>query len=213
LRRGRVTVVDVAGIEETVASGQWAVGSAEASIAAQMRGQAERELREADVVVAVLDATDARPGLDLDRSADLVVISKVDLVDGTSSVDREGRSGQTRMSAPPNPQTFTPARAPAPSIFVSGKSGEGIDALRDALDQLAFGEDAPAGSLAINARHAGAIGDAREALARAADAADAGPELAALELREALDALGAILGKVSPDDLLGRVFSQFCIGK
>jgi tRNA modification GTPase len=35
----------------------------------------------------------------------------------------------------------------------------------------------------------------------------------ALELREALDALGGVLGNVSPDDVLGRIFSTFCIGK
>jgi tRNA modification GTPase len=38
-------------------------------------------------------------------------------------------------------------------------------------------------------------------------------ELIALELREALDALGRVLGQVTPDDVLGRVFASFCIGK
>jgi tRNA modification GTPase len=37
--------------------------------------------------------------------------------------------------------------------------------------------------------------------------------LIAAELREALDALGAILGQITPDDVLGRIFSSFCIGK
>jgi tRNA modification GTPase len=40
-----------------------------------------------------------------------------------------------------------------------------------------------------------------------------GAELIALELREALDALGRVLGSVTPEDLLGRIFSTFCIGK
>jgi tRNA modification GTPase len=38
-------------------------------------------------------------------------------------------------------------------------------------------------------------------------------ELIAAELRQALDSLGQVLGDVSPDDILGRIFSTFCIGK
>ena len=50
-------------------------------------------------------------------------------------------------------------------------------------------------------------------LGRAKDLVHATPELLALELREALDGLGHVLGQISPDDLLGRIFSTFCIGK
>jgi tRNA modification GTPase len=46
-----------------------------------------------------------------------------------------------------------------------------------------------------------------------AGAAGAGAELIALELRDALDHLGRVLGQVTPDDVLGRVFATFCIGK
>jgi tRNA modification GTPase len=38
-------------------------------------------------------------------------------------------------------------------------------------------------------------------------------ELIALELRDALDSLGRVLGQITPDDVLGRIFSSFCIGK
>jgi tRNA modification GTPase len=56
--------------------------------------------------------------------------------------------------------------------------------------------------------------DARAALARVMTNPEAFEvELLALEFREALEALGAILGRVTPDDLLGRIFSGFCIGK
>jgi len=51
------------------------------------------------------------------------------------------------------------------------------------------------------------------ALERAVEAVELGAEVVAMELREALDALGGVLGKMSPDDLLGRIFSEFCIGK
>jgi tRNA modification GTPase len=89
-----------------------------------------------------------------------------------------------------------------------------MDALRADLDALAFGRAAGGQSLALNARHLAAIADARAALARAKEiAAAAGDELIALELRDALDHLGRVLGQVTPDDVLGRVFATFCIGK
>lgn len=88
-----------------------------------------------------------------------------------------------------------------------------MDKLRAALDRLAFGEVGSGSSLALNARHVSAITQAREALVRAAEAIEAGAELAALGLREAMQSLGEVLGQMSPDDVLGRVFSQFCIGK
>ena len=93
---------------------------------------------------------------------------------------------------------------------VSAVTGQGMDALRGQLDRLAFGT-APADdlssppsrtTLALNARHLHAIAEAREALSRAADVARAGVggELVALELRDALDALGRA---VPQEPLLG----------
>ena len=67
--------------------------------------------------------------------------------------------------------------------------------------------------LALNLRHVQAIEHALESLGRAAELAGGAVELCAAELRDALDALGQVLGHVSPDDLIGRIFSQFCIGK
>lgn len=98
------------------------------------------------------------------------------------------------------------------AMRVSAHTGQNMDALRDRLDELAFGS-ATGSTLALNARHVHAIHDAQAALARAREHLTDGAELIAAELREALDALGAILGQVTPDDVLGRVFSSFCIGK
>ena len=99
-------------------------------------------------------------------------------------------------------------------LDVSALSGAGMDRLGERLDALCFGESAPHGSLALNVRHIQAVNEACEALRRAADRVVAGaPELLALELREVLDHLGGVVGRVSPDDLLGRIFSTFCVGK
>ena len=89
-----------------------------------------------------------------------------------------------------------------------------MESLRDELDRLAFARSAASSTLALNARHRAAIAEARASLSRALHIAHAaGAELIALELRDALDALGRVLGQVTPDDVLGRVFATFCIGK
>jgi tRNA modification GTPase len=101
-----------------------------------------------------------------------------------------------------------------PGADVSAVTGQGMDQLKESLDALAFGR--PSGSsLALNARHLAAIAEARRLLTRAADAAiaDHPPEIIAFELRAALDAMGSIVGHITPDDVLGRVFATFCIGK
>lgn len=71
-------------------------------------------------------------------------------------------------------------------------------------------------SVAVNVRHQACLRRAHEALAAALAAMDewrGAPEFAALELREALDALGEITGRIDTEDILGAIFSTFCIGK
>ncbi len=70
-------------------------------------------------------------------------------------------------------------------------------------------------SAAINARHQDCLRRARQAVATAAAVLAAGrsPEFVALDLRQALDAVGEVVGGVDTEDILGRIFSTFCIGK
>jgi tRNA modification GTPase len=98
-------------------------------------------------------------------------------------------------------------------LCVSAHTGDGLPALRERLDRVAFGQRLARPSLTLNARHVAAVQEARAALGRLGPEADASPEVVALELRDALDALGRVTGAVTPDDLLGRIFSTFCIGK
>ncbi|WP_193215142.1 tRNA uridine-5-carboxymethylaminomethyl(34) synthesis GTPase MnmE [Luteolibacter marinus] len=102
-------------------------------------------------------------------------------------------------------------------VRLSCTSGEGLEdlrlAIREALDlgEADWGEH----SVAINTRHRDCLRRSDAAL-EAADqllSQGAAPELAALELRTALDALGEIAGKVDTEEVLGAIFSQFCIGK
>jgi tRNA modification GTPase len=102
------------------------------------------------------------------------------------------------------------------SIPISAKTGEGLDALKAALVSFArenFGAaEAP---LITRARHRQEIERARAALASFLASAEASdhPELAAEHLREAADALGRLTGRLDVEDVLGQIFSEFCIGK
>ena len=106
--------------------------------------------------------------------------------------------------------------AHADSIAISAKTGQGIDALRQKLLAIAGWQSAPEGVFIARARHVQAIEKVQAHLVLAADhlAAQAQHlDLLAEELRLTQNALGSITGEFSADDLLGEIFSRFCIGK
>ncbi|MDB5332375.1 MAG: hypothetical protein JWP03_3526 [Phycisphaerales bacterium] len=188
LARGVVRLTDVAGLDETSEEFATEADHGHRRIATKMRQYALRAVEEADALVLIVDATDRRRAIALPRAADLVVTSKIDLL-------------------------TEPWQESADRLRVSAVTSAGLAELRAALDHICFGDAAAGSALALNARHTQAIDEARAALWRAGAQAGAAPELLALELRDSLDALGQISGRVSPDDLLGRIFSAFCIGK
>ncbi len=105
---------------------------------------------------------------------------------------------------------------PADAITLSARSGQGLDTLRNALLQQAGWQAAPEGLFIARARHVHALARAREHLQHAqahAAVRDAALDLLAEELRLAHRALGEITGQFSNEDLLGEIFSRFCIGK
>jgi tRNA modification GTPase len=104
-------------------------------------------------------------------------------------------------------------------IHVSTLTGHNIDPLRYEIIRRVTARDHAGGErLALNHRHRALLLEALRAIRRAGDlakipAAHVSPELLAAEMRIALDLLGQITGTISPDEVLGRIFSQFCIGK
>jgi tRNA modification GTPase len=100
-------------------------------------------------------------------------------------------------------------------LRLSALTGAGMDLLRERLRAFAGHTSGEGGSFAARRRHLEALDGAAAATERALALLRAGhaPELAAEELRQAQDALGEITGRVSTEDLLGRIFSEFCIGK
>lgn len=188
LPRGIIRVIDVAGMDEQLEAAA-APSAPQAQIDAQMQIRARHAIETADLIVHVQDLSNPAAAGKLPQKPDLTVGTKLDLVP-SQSLQHAGMD-----------------------IAVSAVTGQNIPDLRDRLDTLAFGSPAPASAFALNARHVRCIEEAREALARAASQVNAGNELVALDLRAALDALGRIRGVITPDDLLGRIFSSFCIGK
>ena len=106
-------------------------------------------------------------------------------------------------------------RGGAEEIQLSALTGEGLDALRTHLRTRAGVEGLGEGAFVARRRHLDALerGLAQLERARAALATGGGAELAALDLHSAQQAFATITGEVTQDDLLGRIFSSFCIGK
>jgi tRNA modification GTPase len=159
--------------------------------------RAHGELQRADVALLVTDAAHADADLAFfdalpDGVERVVLVNKIDLA-GTAP------RGETRASIR--------------WLWASARTGEGLDTLRDHLKRLA-GAGGGEGAFSARRRHVLALEQVGRHLDHAATrvAARAG-ELAAEELRQAQHALGEITGAYTSDDLLGAIFSSFCIGK
>jgi tRNA modification GTPase len=168
--------------------------------------RARAEIARADVVLYVVDAT-TEPGPEALRAElaalpagapVLLVWNKVDLV-------REKR-GQS---------PFPDEKGTVPFSPLSARTGFGLDELRSRLKERAGYEQGGTGTFSARARHVEALTRASEHVehAQALLAQRSSFELVAEELRLAHAALGEITGTVSSDDLLGRIFGSFCIGK
>ena len=97
----------------------------------------------------------------------------------------------------------------------SAKTGDGLEQLRDSIRTLAGYKNLGEGALTARRRHVDALQRAAEHFyaGRKALSENGAGEILAEELRIAQQSLGEITGAVSSDDLLGRIFADFCIGK
>ncbi|MDN5864514.1 MAG: tRNA uridine-5-carboxymethylaminomethyl(34) synthesis GTPase MnmE [Gammaproteobacteria bacterium] len=154
--------------------------------------RARERAQHADLVLEVRDDTIDQPAASFDRRARLIVLNKI---------DRSGRAaGACQHDA-------------SPAVAVSASTGAGLDALGEHLRGAALGSSSSeAARFSARRRHLDALARASAAVARAREPA-AHDELAAEELRRAQNALGEITGQVTNEDLLGAIFSTFCLGK
>ena len=183
-----LTLVDTAGLRD-----------ANDIVEAEGIRRAQSELARADVAILVTDL--AHVAMDralLDTCAPgatrLIVHNKIDLSGETAHIDH-------RDNAPIN-------------IYLSAKNGDGLDLLRAELARLAGRGDGTQGAFSARTRHVQALQAVAEHLQQATQQLQlrAG-ELAAEELRLAQQCLSEVTGQFSSDDLLGKIFSTFCIGK
>jgi tRNA modification GTPase len=186
-----LNLVDTAGLRS-------AADAAEAEGIRRARGEMQR----ADRICYVVDASAVDENLgDGPLSPELpsgvpvtVVYNKIDLTGAAAHADEE---------------------ASPPRIYLSARSGAGIDLLRAHLKTRAGHGGADAGVFSARRRHLDALERARALIDSAARAAaeSRGFELFAEDLRLAQAALGEITGEVTSEDLLGAIFASFCIGK
>ena len=153
--------------------------------------------------------------------ADLVVLL-VDATQGEGAADRE-IMGQLPATLPrlrvmnkidilSHPPTFERGRE-AGTVWLSAKTGDGMDLLRRAvLEAAGWHWGGTEGLFMARERHIQALQLAQRHLEHASHQVG-NLELLAEELRLAQQALGTITGEFTPDDLLGEIFSRFCIGK
>ncbi|HET6554046.1 MAG TPA: tRNA uridine-5-carboxymethylaminomethyl(34) synthesis GTPase MnmE [Dyella sp.] len=160
--------------------------------------RARGELARADMALLVTDADHVEFDLvllaDLPASVErLVLINKIDL-------EHVGARYETRPDGV--------------WVWASAKTGEGLNALREHLRQVA-GAGSGEGAFSARRRHVLALEQVTVHLEQADQVlrATRAGELAAEELRQAQHALGEITGTYTSDDLLGAIFSSFCIGK
>lgn len=179
-----LTLADTAGLRE----------SADAIEGEGIR-RARAELAQADLALVVVDRRAAIDSEDIavpPAAARLNIVNKIDLA-GTPAWREERAGGVT--------------------LGVSARTGAGLDLLRAELVRLVTGGEA-AGGFSARERHVAALERAAAHLDAARGLlAHATPELIAEELRGVQQALGELTGAFTNDDLLGAIFSTFCVGK
>ena len=175
-------------------------------------GRSIEKLRSASIVLAVMDATatlsehlESARAIAAELSPDQEIVwifNKCDI-------------------APRDPHLFRVediralSELTGDSIRISALTGDGLDELRSSIAACGFGLSSADGAIVTSARHYSALCEASSDLARAAEALDRRlpGDLLAEDLRAAISTLGSIFGEITTDDLLGEIFSKFCIGK
>ncbi|HET7201122.1 MAG TPA: tRNA uridine-5-carboxymethylaminomethyl(34) synthesis GTPase MnmE [Burkholderiales bacterium] len=182
-----INVVDTAGLRDTHDAVE-AIGIA----------RAWEAIEQADAMLMVVDAREGVTAADVAIVERLpkglrpvTIFNKIDLSGDAPRADEKGKDW---------------------SIYLSAKTGEGIDGLREALLKLAGWQPETGDVFMARGRHLLALERVAEALERAGETAQR-TEVFAEELRLAQNELGSITGEVTADDLLGQIFGRFCVGK
>ena len=160
--------------------------------------RAHTEINNADVVLLVYDASDKSVDLSIlpesvKDKPKIIIKNKIDLTGSKTGIQKIQNN---------------------PEISISAKNGDGINIVRKALADFAGLNSNTEGVFLARKRHIIAINETLSFINSAISQLDGGAsELVAEDLRQAGMHLGQITGEFSSDDLLGQIFSSFCIGK
>jgi len=189
-----IRLIDTAGIRRT-----------EDIIEQQGVERSKSYLDRADLILMVFDASQVLtdPDIDLLQEASyrnaIFILNKVDL---------------PIVTMPKDLKRYAPEQA---LVQTSMLHGEGLEDLKSAMLHQALGGEFGMGDSPIitNVRHQEALRRAHISLLHAIESLEGGmsPEFIAVDLRSSLDAVGEIVGKTTTEDILDRIFSQFCVGK
>jgi len=204
-----VVFIDTAGLRE-----------AQNEIEVEGIRRSRQSLEKAELVLHVFDISEPLTRADEEHLAEflekkrILVRNKMDLPARLELPDQAGQSRPGEIPGPERAGNLPPSR---PVVDVCCLTGNGIERLKDVIKEVAWSGEIKAEMLeaTINSRHQDALNRARVAARRTIEALQANHtlELAAMELRIAVNAVGEIVGKTATEDLLDMIFSQFCIGK
>ena len=162
-------------------------------------------MEEAALVLLVVDGTEKATREDADLARAIVGMGKPWVL-VRSKGDLAGENGDDLAALAQG----------APLVSLSARTGEGLDDLGRAVEELfPKGTEDKAGELITNARQAEAAGRALDCVVRAGQALTDGvtPDALLTDVEEALEALGELTGQSVREDVTDRIFSKFCVGK
>lgn len=165
--------------------------------------RSKEKIKEADLIILMLDGSRELDNEDLEiidaikENKYIVLLNKSDLPNKISGSDLTLLNSKYILD-------------------ISAATGEGIDLLKDAIKQLFFkGEVTSSSAMITNIRHKQALLNTKKSLCSAVDALKntQAIDLASIDLRDAWSSLGEITGETVEEDILDKIFSEFCIGK
>lgn len=173
------------------------------------------KMKQASIVIPVLDAERASyiyESLDnlsqhISDQDIIILLNKVDLV---SEIEKVGMIADIEAACTKS------GLKPLAIIPISAKNDLGVDVLRATLSDSRISlKNTGNGVLVTNIRHYEALTEALTSLNRVKDGLDTSlpTDLVAQDIREALYYIGSITGEITPDEILGNIFGNFCIGK
>jgi len=185
--------------------------------------RSRQSLQQAEFILHVFDVSQELTEADKKYVAEfsgkkrILVLNKIDLAGSQDSLGELFPKGGRTLLGPGPVAAEGEGQLPWTVARVSCLTGDGIESLKDAIRNLVWSGEIKAEMLEVmvNSRHQNALSRAAAAISRTVDALSGGLtlELAALDLRIAVNAIGEIVGQTTTEDLLDHIFSQFCIGK